>query len=72
MSCRCIICYNAVKIILTRQTTYGFIWKMKQIIFDANIANNDVFKSFKHITKLLGDTEAQEISGIWRNTATAL
>ena len=40
--------------------------------FNADIVNNDDFKSFEYKPKLLGNTEADETNGILENAAIAV
>ena len=45
--------------------------KDEETEFGADIANSDGFKYFKYKTRLLEDTESDEVDGILRNTALA-
>ena len=54
--CQCIICQNTAQIIDT--TSLWFYFKYEATNVNANIADNDNFKSFKYKTKLIGNTAA--------------
>ena len=47
-----------VQFILIRQVIYGFTLKLKQLTLMLDIWNNDNFKSFKYMAKILGNTVA--------------
>ena len=61
-----------VQIILKRQENYGFIQKMRQLSFYADIANTNNFKSFMYKTKLLENTEANGGNGIRKKATIAV
>ena len=45
-----------------------FYYKDEATIFNNDIVNTDAFKSFKYMTKLLGNTEVDGVNRILRNT----
>ena len=61
-----------VQIILKRQENYGFIQKMRQLNFYADITNTNNFKSFMYKTKLLENTEANGGNGIRKKATIAV
>ena len=63
-----------VQIILKQQKIYGFSsieFMDEETNFNADIANDNNFKSFKYKTKLLGNIEANEANGILKNIKTS-
>ena len=67
--------YNLVEYSSNYSETTGSLWfysKDDATNFNANIANDNDFKSFKSKTKLLRNTEANETNGILKNAAIAV
>ena len=59
--------HNLIEFSLNYSETTGILWfysKDEATNFNADIKNNEEFKSFKFKTKLLGNTEADGASGI--------
>ena len=59
--------YNLIKYSSNYSETTGCLWfysKDKATNFNANVANDNNFTSFKYEAKLLGNTEADEANGI--------
>ena len=56
--------YNLIEYISKYSKTTGTLWfysKDKTVNFNADIANDDNFKSFKYKVKLLGNTAAEPV-----------
>ena len=67
--------YNLTEYRLNYSETTGNLWfysKDEATNFNADIANNDNFKSFKYKAKLLGNTAADGPNGILRNATIAV
>ena len=52
---------------MKQQKVYGLILKMKQLILNADIANNNNFKSFEQKAELLRNIEADRANEILKN-----
>ena len=55
---------------MKQQEVYGLILKLKQLILNADIANNNNFKSFEQKAELLGNIEADRANEILKNVTT--
>ena len=67
--------YNLIENSSNYSDTTDSLWfytKDEAITFNANIANNNVFKSFEYKAKLLGNTVADENNSIWKNATTTV
>ena len=67
--------YNLIEYSSNYSEATGSLWfysKDEAANFNADIADDNNFKSFKYKTKLLGNTEADGNKGILKNTATAV
>ena len=62
--------YNLLEYISSYSDTAGSVWfysKDKATNFNADVADTNDFKSFKHKAKLLGKTEANGANGILKS-----
>ena len=67
--------YNLIEYSSNYSETTGSLWfysKDEAIDFNADIANDDNFKSFKYKAKLLGNTEADNANRILKNETVAV
>ena len=67
--------YNLIECSSNYSETTGSLWfcsKDEATNFDADVVNNNNFKSFEYKTKLLGNTAAHGATWIFRNAATAV
>ena len=68
-SCQCTILQKIVQIIPETTGDYGFI---EATDVNADISNDNNFKSFKYKAKLLQDTETVNSNGILKNATAAV
>ena len=69
------VMYNLSEYSLNYSDATGSLWyysKRGAANFNAYIANDNNFKSFRSRAKLLGNTETDEVNGIFRNTTIAV
>ena len=67
--------YNSLEYNLSYSDTtgsLGFYFKDEAANFNADIVNNNNFKSFKYKAKRIGETKAIEVNEILRNTTIAV
>ena len=67
--------YNHIECISNYSETTGSLWfyfKNEIIDFNAGIANDQDFKSYKYKAKLLGNAAADGVNGILRNATIAV
>ena len=67
--------YNLIECSSNYSQTTGSLWfycKDEATIFNADIANDNNFKSFNYKAKLSGNTEAHGVNGILKNATVAL
>ena len=67
--------YNLIEYSSNNSETTGSLWlysKDEATDFNANNANTDNFKSFTFKSKLLGNTEDDNASGILKNATTVV
>ena len=67
--------YNLIEYSSNYSEATGSLWfylKDGTTNFNADITNNNNFKSFEYKTKLLGNTEADETKGILKNAVIAV
>ena len=67
--------YNLIEYSSNYTETTGSLWfysKDEATSFNADIANDNNFRSFKYKTKLLGNSEADRANVIFKNVAVAV
>ena len=67
--------YNLIEYSSNYSLTIGNLWfyqKIRATDFNADFANDNNFKSFKHKAKLLENTEADNANGILKETVIAV
>ena len=67
--------YNLIEYSSSYSETTGSLWfysKNEAARFNANVANDNNFKSFKYKAKLLGNTEADRVNAILKNAEIAV